>query len=262
MVPMRVCFLFILIFVSIIPPLTDDERLALLRVRDGGGFVESSSLDILINHVKGWESGDVDDEIPVVPFSFVMKEPGKYRGELFFIRGKLLRRDRRPLGRSDLEAWIILPDSEDHKEADETAMTLAVLLPVTSFDEDQYSRLPVAMRVPARFFARLVVPDHSGSHADISLPLFVGSFPQVIAPAALSVSSGTRMMFIVVFLVVTGLIWILIRILTARGRKQEHLTTHGVYDDEIQVPSPPLPEEPAEALSVLYENSATPHEQG
>ena len=242
---------------SFIPPLTADEQVAMSRVKDDGPLIESSSLDILINHVKSWKAGLVaGDDLPAPPLDSMMHRPDQYHGELFLITGKLLRRDRNPLKRGDIEAWIILPESSEDHSTTVRDYSIALLLPADSFDDEQLAHLPVTIRVPARFFARLSVPGQSPDHGEISLPLFVGSFPQVVTSPATSASTISRNTVIIVFLLIAASIWIIIRVLSARASKNTNrkIITHSSYDEGLP-PSPPLPEEPAEALHILHEHS-------
>jgi len=231
------------------------------NTRDDTDLIESSSLDILINHItRSWDRASIQPEEFLAPsLPLILSDPAQFRADPFLITGTLLRIDQNPFGRSELEIWIIAPDHLDDVETEKPSpkTPVAVLLPADSLDEKTAAQLNTRYAIPTRFFARLKVPpaDKSIQH-DLALPLFVGRFPQ-FAPAPQPhhtiASTAIPIPIIAALVFIAAIAFIALRLLLRRSnQRRRRCAQFSPYDDgESESADAHLPEEPAEALDML-----------
>lgn len=290
--------LSILAAVAVPPPLSDDEREALSRVVDDRPFEDSTALEVLIRHALTWEASaaekndEADDgdrsnhahrtdptALPAAPVSRIRAEPARFRGDAFRITGQLLRRDARPVGRDGLEAWIILPEARDGRspstgdstmteqtgaetEAASTE-TIAVLVPRDSIPRRiADARLPIGVRVPARFFARFRVASAEPNGDAMLIPIFVGNHPRVWSGSGITAgpTPGGSVPSALIALVIlgAGFAFIVLRLWLRHqsSRRKQAAVARPYHDAEESAElEDDLPEEPAEALRVLRDRS-------
>lgn len=263
--PMSAPAFFISFTLALIPPLTSDERVVLSNnTRDDTKLIESSALDILINHIaRAWDRTSIQpDDFPSPSIPLILSDPAQFRADPFLITGTLLRIDQNPLGRSDLQIWIIAPDHLDGNNTEESSLKslVAVLIHTESLNEEIDARLNTRYAIPTRFFARFKVPAaDSSEQATIALPFFVGRFPQLVSAAPRDASRPSIMPVPVLagLILITAIAFIILRLFLRRtnGAQTRHAQFQPYDENESDIAVQNLPEEPAKALEVLHDRA-------
>jgi hypothetical protein len=233
-----------------IPPLTEDERTALMTADDGGTRDHrEAAFWALLQNTARW-TGDVGDaSIRLNPdFDALLGDPEAYRGELCRVAGRIEQVESLAPPYDGVEAWFVRVEDE------------RPVLVYVDFKNRENSRFDfrsmMRIEIIARFYKRYErIADGEGRDQQVhSYPVFVGAFPRMA-----TVEGGGTMNFaavIVPLVIVLGGVFLLVFMLAARARRKERTArlspAHGPIADDENLD---LPRDSTEALAVLRDRA-------
>lgn len=252
------CTCLLLLFLAAPPPLTDTQRAQLDSATDFGPANDEAALYPLLENALLWIPGD-ESGAAVPDYAALLADPTAYRGDLFLIEGDFAGRPRAiPLARpgdwgSELTEWVL----RVREDPDEVAVIYFV-------DPDgALQPLPrgTPVRVAARFYKAWSDRDLSNRPTDFLL--FVARTPTVAAAEPTPQGPGIGMPVVTLLALAAGF-YILRRYVTtlrkpkplATRREPDRFDTTMIENDD----NTPLPDDPAEALDALKDQSSIDQE--
>lgn len=265
------------------PPLTAPQAQQLATAHDNRADTDEGALYPLLENALTWPA-HVEAGAMIPDYTAIEKDPAAYRGQLFFIQGKLRR--SRPIGKlalpgpweGKLSEWAIQYGSD----AEHMLIVNLVNPPPNVRDNTQ-------VKLAARFYKLWPTTNKFGQPK--TFLVFVGNDAQPLGVTpAIGGKAVLKSLALVLVLVVFGLFWIIRRTPSMSmnpkptprlllRRQARELQEQAVHAHEVQVANvddvndetsgidddaqntAPLPADPAQALAKLSEIPSTPPDE-
>lgn len=227
-----------------VTPLTPDQRVALETAYDGRDHQESA-FDALLENVGSWTEGIGDEPVRLEPdFEAMLNDPGGYRGELCRISGRLEQQSWLAPPHQDVAEWFIRGAGDE-----------AIALYVCGLGADRQFDDGAEIVVHARFYKRIDADARDGERHRYAA--FVGAFPEFAGGPAQS-AGGFALILVIPVAVLLFVFMVLLVYVRRSGKANSrgHRRADVASQHEVDA-SPPLPDDPAEALSELRQRSET-----
>jgi len=185
-----------------VPPLTDTQQTQLATARDDVSIYDEAALYPLLENAARWPDGlQAQSAGARVPdFNALRDSPETYRGEVFLIEGRFMRRRRvERLARPDLVDGTL---SEWAIQTGPDGSPAAIVLLVDPPERQPLVRTRV--RTVARFFKWWSTTANSGEKLDF--PVFVGRSVAVVDPGGRAFSTEH---VVILVLIAAGMYWLL-----------------------------------------------------
>ena len=254
-------------------PFDDDERRQLETAADGSRRFDEGALYPLLRNTLEWDRDRHAIGARIPDYDALREHPDAHRGQLMLIEGSYQGSGPFHLTRSGpwgktLTWWVIKhgPTPDD----------VAVVYLIDPAGELPEPRRGAEVRVVARFYKIWRdIDDPTGEPTDFLT--FVGRYPQITGTTGVTgvalLPPGLAPMLLVLVLAVAALIYVLRRSwnlslqprpLPSRHAHAAHTTTDAVPPDKADepgddLPEPPLPDDPADALTDLARRREKTH---
>lgn len=247
------------------PPLTAPQQQQLSTAHDQHADTDEAAIYPLLENALTWPD-HVEAGATIPDYKAIQEDPATYRGQLFFIQGKLRR--VKSIGRlalpgpweGSLSEWAI----QYGEDADQMLIVNLVNPPASPRDGTQ-------VKLAARFYKRWPTTNKFGQPK--TFLVFVGKDAEVLGiKPAIGGSAAIKSLVLVLVLVVFGLFWIIRRtpkmsfnpnptqrqLLRRQAREQRELESNPPAapqqaDDAFEPDDVTLPTDSAQALSTLNE---------
>jgi hypothetical protein len=217
--------------VGAIPPLSDEQRIAIETAFDGRDHREAAFV-ALIDHARSWTPGLGEAAVRLDPdLGALVAAPAASRGDLVRIVGRLEQVHR--LGPPyEATEWAVRNDADQ--------VALVYLPDAPAFDRGE------RVEVFARFYKRVVATDRSG--AERAYAGFVGAHPRLLAPATSAMAMLVPLVVPVAVMLVV--LVVLITVVRRQSRRGAPVRVRAAGEPAIEADAA-LPTDPAEALGEL-----------
>ncbi|MDP7004893.1 MAG: hypothetical protein QF718_01605 [Phycisphaerales bacterium] len=229
-------FLSILSTIGEPPPLTKEDYHRLEVTSDGKDTLDEG-FSVLSNHVRMWDSTVTTTEKS--DLSLIKKNPSIFRGNLFMVSGMIEQMEELPSTWKSSQEWFVR-DEEGNP---------FILYVVGDINIDLKSRI----RVPARFYKTISLTSRDNRLR--MYPTFVTT-SKVLDKFKTANEFPTPILLLPVIAVASVVVFVLGRVKKSSfvGKSVLHVKTNEVLE-AINESSGSLPEDPAEALASMYEES-------
>lgn len=248
-----------------VPPLTPDQSIQVQTAADHTPGFDQAALYPLLYNAMSWPQGD-QSGAAVPDYEAIRAAPASYRSQVFLLEGLFAGRAR-PIRLSrpgpwepGLQEWVLVTDAE-------TDQVAVIYLARPPGPVEEAPAPGTRVRLAARFYKVLADIDAHGNQTDYLT--FVGAGVSEIGGARADgpptttrpPSRGMGPLFALV--IAMGACWYLVRRMlkrSSRPRRDKAARARGTTLGKTQsaaVDEPPveLPEDPAQALDVLFEKS-------
>lgn len=225
-----------------IPPLTEQQLIALETADDDDRDWRESAFEALVSNARQWRPPlDEWREAQPPDLDELLARPELYRGAIYVLSGRLELQTRLPDPNDDVLEWFVRDEAGRPMQV--YVIDPAIALPGLELREGG------RVRILARFYKRMTEQDRTGTTR--RYPAFIGAIPQPVVPVA--GESLATLWFVAALLAVLLVIFAALFIYVRQSRRSRGRSSRLAASESVTVAheQPPLPDDPADALAEL-----------